>query len=88
MHTNVLKCPPPRVDFIGSSGQGASGNAIVNALGKIIGVAIRWPGFGFKEPPLLSFFDGCDKGSGAAGGYARLNEDGSIADVVITNPSW
>ena len=84
-NTNVLKCGPPRVDFIGSSGEGASGNAVVNALGQIIGVAINGPGFGFKEPPLLSFFDSCDKGSGA-GGYARLNEDGSIADVVITDP--
>ena len=83
--TNVLKCGPPRVDFIGSSGEGASGNAVVNALGQIIGVAINGTGLGFKEPPLLSFFDGCDKGSGA-GGYARLNEDGSIADVVITDP--
>ena len=69
--TNVLKCGPPRVDFIGSSGQGASGTAIVNALGNIIGVAINGPGFGFKEPPLLSFFDSCDKGYGA-GGYPRM----------------
>ena len=84
-NTNVLKCGPPRVDFIGSSGEGASGNAIINAVGQIIGVAINGPGFGFKEPPLLSFFDSCDKGSGA-GGYTRLNEDGSIADVVITDP--
>jgi len=84
-NTNVLKCGPPRVDFIGSSGEGASGNAIINAVGQIIGVAINGPGFGFKEPPLLSFFDSCDKGSGA-GGYARLNDDGSIADVVITDP--
>lgn len=83
--TNVLKCGPPRVDFIGSSGEGASGSAIINAVGQIIGVAINGPGFGFKEPPLLSFFDSCDKGSGA-GGYARLNDDGSIADVVITDP--
>jgi len=66
--TNVLKCGPPRVDFIGSNGQGASGNAIVNALGQIIGVSINGPGFGFEEPPLLSFFDSCDKGYGA-GGY-------------------
>ena len=66
--TNVLKCGPPRVDFIGSSGQGASGSAIVNAVGQIIGVSINGPGFGFEEPPLLSFFDSCDKGYGA-GGY-------------------
>ena len=66
--TSVLKCGPPRVDFVGSSGQGANGSAIVNALGNIIGVAINGPGFGFEEPPLLSFFDSCDNGYGA-GGY-------------------
>ena len=69
--TNVLKCGPPRVDFLGSSGQGATGSAIVNALGNIIGVAINGTGYGFKEPPLLSFFDSCDKGS-AAGGYPQM----------------
>ena len=37
--TNVLQCGPPRVDFIGSSGQGATGSSIVNALGQIIGVS-------------------------------------------------
>ena len=70
-NTNVLKCGPPRVDFIGSGGQGASGKAVVNALGQIIGVSINGPGFGFKEPPLLSFFDSCDKGYGA-GGYPKM----------------
>ena len=60
--TNVLKCGPPRVDFIGGGGQGASGTSIVNALGQIIGVSINGPGFGFETPPLLSFFDSCDKG--------------------------
>ena len=93
--TNVLKCGPPRVDFVGSSGQGASGSAIVNALGQIIGVAINGPGFGFEEPPLLSFFDSCDKGYGA-GGYPvmgnvspSVDENGDkslgVVDVVITD---
>ena len=91
-NTNVLKCGPPRVDFIGGGGQGASGSAIVNALGQIIGVAINGPGFGFEEPPLLSFFDSCDKGYGA-GGYPVMGEvtnsngDKSlgVVDVVITD---
>ena len=90
--TNVLKCGPPRVDFVGGGGQGASGSAIVNALGQIIGVAINGPGFGFEEPPLLSFFDSCDKGYGA-GGYPVMGEvtnpngDKSlgVVDVVITD---
>ena len=77
--TNVLKCGPPRVDFIGSSGQGASGSAIVNALGNIIGVAINGTGFGFKEPPLLSFFDSCDNGYGA-GGYPVMGPVSKIAE--------
>ena len=79
--TNVLKCGPPRVDFVGSSGQGASGSAVVNALGQIIGVAINGPGFGFEEPPLLSFFDSCDKGYGA-GGYPVM---GNVSPSVDEN---
>ena len=78
--TNVLKCGPPRVDFLGSSGQGATGSAIVNALGNIIGVAINGTGFGFEEPPLLSFFDSCDKGYGA-GGYPIM---GNVSPLLYT----
>ena len=60
--TNVLKCGPPRVDFIGGGGQGATGSAIVNVLGQVIGVAINEPGSGYVGPPLLSFFDSCENG--------------------------
>ena len=81
--TNVLKCGPPRVDFIGSSGQGATGSAIVNALGNVIGVAINGTGFGFKEPPLLSFFDSCDKGYGA-GGYPVMGNVSPISNSSDT----
>ena len=98
-NTNVLKCGPPRVDFIGSSGQGATGSAIVNALGKIIGVAINGTGYGYTEPPLLSFFDSCDKGYGAGGypimgnvsfvkdenGNNLLDDDGNIVTVIDPN---
>ena len=44
--TNVLKCGPPRVDFIGGKvgTHGATGNAIVNVLGRVIGVSITEPG--------------------------------------------
>ena len=77
--TNVLKCGPPRVDFLGGGGQGATGSAIVNALGNIIGVAITGRGFGFTEPPLLSFFDSCDKGYGA-GGYPVMGPVSKITE--------
>ena len=78
-NTNVLKCGPPRVDFIGSGGQGATGSAIVNALGNVIGVAINGTGFGFTQPPLLSFFDSCDKGYGA-GGYPVMGPVSKITN--------
>ena len=90
--SNVLKCGPPRVDFLGSSGQGATGSAIVNVLGQVIGVALEAPGFGYREPPLLSFFDSCENGYGA-GGFVRLGEvtdpNGEtslgVVEVVITD---
>ena len=81
--TNVLKCGPPRVDFLGGGGQGASGSAIVNVLGQVIGVALDAPGSDYKEPPLLSFFDSCENGYGA-GGFVRI-KDGSVSEVVITD---
>ena len=93
--TNILKCGPPRVDFRGGSGTGATGTAIVNALGNIIGVAINGTGFGFETPPILSFFDSCDKGYGA-GGYpimgpvSKLTEGtgvsiGGVGGVQLTS---
>ena len=83
--TNVLRCGPPTVDFIGGGGQGVTGSAIVNALGNIIGVAIGGPGSGFTSPPQLTFSDSCGNGS-AAGGFTRINDQGQVTDVVITNP--
>ena len=82
--TNVLRCGPPRVDFLGGGGQGASGSAVINALGRVIGVAIAGKGSGFTEPPLLSLYDSCENGS-TAGGFVKI-KDGEIEDVVITNP--
>ena len=82
--TNVLRCGPPRVDFLGGGGQGASGSAVINALGRVIGVAIAGKGSGFTEPPLLSLYDSCENGS-TAGGFVKI-KDGAIEDVVITNP--
>ena len=76
---------PPKVDFIGGGGRGVTGSAIVNAIGRVIGVAIGGAGSGFTSPPLLTFVDSCGNGS-AAGGYPRI-KDGKIVDVVITEPA-
>ena len=83
-NTNVLRCGPPKVDFIGGGGRGVTGSAIVNAVGRIIGVALGGVGSGFTSPPLLTFVDSCGNGS-SAGGYPRI-KDGKVVDVVITDP--
>ena len=94
--TNVLRCGPPRVDFLGPlplGGQGATGEPIINVLGQVIGVAITGSGFGYTEPPLLSFFDSCENGYGA-GGFVKLgevtdpngNSSTGVVEVVITSP--
>jgi hypothetical protein len=84
-NTNVLRCGPPKVDFIGGGGRGVTGSAIVNTLGRIIGVSLGGVGSGFTSPPLLTFVDSCGNGS-SAGGYPRINDKGEVVDVVITDP--
>ena len=83
-NTNVLRCGPPKVDFIGGGGRGVTGSAIVNAIGRIIGVSLGGIGSGYTSPPLLTFVDSCGNGS-SAGGYPRI-KDGKVVDVVITDP--
>ena len=63
----AVNCGPPIVKFWGGGGTGASGNAVVNALGEILGVQIVTPGSGYTSPPLIEFEDACGKGKGARG---------------------
>ena len=83
-NTNVLRCGPPKVDFIGGGGRGVTGSAIVNTLGRIIGVSLGGVGSGFTSPPLLTFVDSCGNGSSSFG-YPRI-KDCKVVDVVITDP--
>ena len=83
-NTNVLRCGPPKVDFIGGGGRGVTGSAIVNAIGRVIGVSLGGVGSGYTSPPLLTIVDSCGNGS-SAGGYPRI-KDGKVVDVVITEP--
>ena len=66
---NVLsfECGPPTVSIFGGDGSGASGNAVVDALGGILGVNITNPGSGYSSPPYVRFDDSCDNGRGAYG---------------------
>ena len=49
---NILRCGPPEVVFWGGEGGGATGNAVVNTLGEIIGVDIITPG-NYVKPPFV-----------------------------------
>ena len=59
-------CGVPNVVFWGGFGSGASGNAVVNAVGDIIGVDIVSPG-AYGRAPIINFEDNCGNGIGAVG---------------------
>ena len=64
--TGPEQCGPPQVVFWGGTGSGASGNAVVNAVGDVIGVDMT--GFGeYTEAPFISIEDSCGNGRGAIG---------------------
>lgn len=64
-NVGAIACGPPTVSFLGGGGTGATGNAIVNALGEIIGVDITNSGYNYTSSPIVKFTDACGKGSGA-----------------------
>jgi len=65
-NTGAVDCGPPDVVFWGGNGSGASGNAVVNAVGEVLGVQIITPG-NYTSPPLMEFQDACGNGKGASG---------------------
>lgn len=79
-NTGAIACGPPIVEFLGGGGSGASGNAIINTLGQIIGVDITNPGVNYRSSPFVKFVDRCGNGRGAV---ARA----IIGQVLINNPS-
>jgi hypothetical protein len=76
-----LFCGPPIVDFYGGGGSGATANAIISAVGDILGVDIITPGSGYTTPPFVNFIDGCGNGSGAYG--RAIISNGQVSSVVI-----
>ena len=64
--SNILKCGPPKLDFMGGGGKGLSAKAVINATGQLIGASIFNSGYGFKRPPALNFVDSCDNGYGSS----------------------
>ena len=74
-------CGPPRVEFIGGGGSGATGNVIVSALTTVLGVDIITPGGGYIGPPTVKFWDSCDNGKGATG--TAVVENGEVVKVIM-----
>ena len=68
-----ILCGPPKINFFGGGGQGASGNAIVSAAGEILGIDIVSTGFGYTRAPFVSIEDACGKGT-AANAVARVGK--------------
>tara|TARA_A100001201_G_scaffold2589_4_gene6585 strand:+ start:6855 stop:9977 length:3123 start_codon:yes stop_codon:yes gene_type:complete len=61
--TGPQLCGPPNVVFWGGSGSGAAGNAVINAVGDIVGVDLT--SFGdYTEAPFISLQDNCGNGVG------------------------
>lgn len=77
-------CGPPAVEFFGGGGSGATGNAIINAVGEILGVDIITPGSGYTSAPFVSFVDSCGNGNGATG-IAILDSNGGVSSVAMDN---
>ena len=80
--SNILKCGPPKIDFMGGGGKGLSAKTVVNAMGQIIGASIFNSGFGFKSPPALNFVDSCDNGYGSSA-YPELGPVSSIKNPSV-----
>jgi len=80
----TLECGLPNVEFFGGGGSGASGFAVVDALGQVMGVNILNPGSGYSSAPYISIEDPCGNGSGAV---ASTNiTDGQVTSVTIEKP--
>jgi hypothetical protein len=82
---SILDCGFPKVTIFGGGGSGASGSAIVDTFGQILGVNILDPGSGYTSAPYISIDDNCDNGVGARA-YATVDSNGSISKIVMTYP--
>lgn len=84
---NVVKCGPPKVQFIGGGGIGAAGKAVINKTGQLLGIDITSPGLGYSEPPIVTVTDACNKGAGAVIAQPIMS-NGSVVAVPIINPGF
>ena len=86
---DAYKCGPPKILIFGGGGAGAVGEAVVDNIGRTIGVSLLDRGSGYKTPPFVSFVDNC--ATTFTSGYVVIDDNpdsatnGQIADIVMTN---
>ena len=89
-NTGAVDCGPPNVVFWGGNGSGASGNAVLNVAGEILGVQVITPG-NYTSPPLIEFQDACGNGKGASGTVVvgpGDNGGNGVTDVIINDSGY
>ena len=83
---SAFKCGPPSIEIFGGGGAGAVGEAIVDNVGRTIGVDLTNGGAGYTRPPFVSFVDSCE--DTFTSGYAVISESGEnkgqVVDIILT----
>ena len=83
---SAFKCGPPSIEIFGGGGVGAVGEAIVDNVGRTIGVNLTNGGAGYTRPPFVSFVDSCE--DTFTSGYAVISESGEnkgqVVDIILT----
>jgi len=72
---SAFKCGPPSIQIFGGGGAGAVAEAIVDNVGRTIGVNLINGGSGYTRPPFVSFVDSCE--DTFTSGYAVISESGT-----------
>lgn len=83
-NTGAWRCGPPQVEFFGGGGIGAVGDAVVNSIGEVVGVNLRYGGTGYTAPPFVTFNDNCGNGNFASA-YTITNSSGEVVKVIMVN---
>ena len=79
-----LNCGLPTIQFFGGGGYGATGLAVVDALGQLMGINLQNSGTGYASPPYVSIQDPCGNGTGAFA--SAIISNGQVASVVVESP--
>lgn len=88
--TSAYRCGPPKIEIFGGGGFGAAGKAVIDRVGKIVGVDLTFGGSGYNSPPFVSIVDNCQNGDYASA-YSIIDDDpdsptsGQVIDIVIVS---